>query len=183
MFHLSKYMSAKVCASLQLVRVCVCKKGWGFIIHCQELTLPFLFYPEMRKTFQTWHDLTEDDCWCAREHMFLNTCVCADHKNAVMVTRSIHRELNILTWLEWKTNTHMSVMTGEVWRTKRKQKQRGVKRKQICSETFWSQVSNSYHLLWSWGGRGCWEGHLQSLCTPALVMHTWCIFGGNAVTA
>ncbi len=53
------------CASVPSVYVCNWQTGWRFIIHCRELASLFLFHPEMRKTFQTWHCLIEDECECA----------------------------------------------------------------------------------------------------------------------
>ena len=59
------------CARVSEQHVCNWQTGWRFIIHCRELTSPFLFHPEMRKTFQTWHCLIG-----SVQHVWVLLCGC-----------------------------------------------------------------------------------------------------------
>lgn len=113
------------------VCVCACACGYSrcmcrFVIHRRELTSSFLFHPEMRKTFQTWHRLIEESecvyegfslcvCVCVSRCEFL--CVCVSAQVYFMIqkrTGQVTATLKSLPWLPgWcrgvehmKKNTH-----------------------------------------------------------------------------
>jgi len=201
MFHISKYMSTWMCECICGCTVCVCvwRTDRRFIIHCRELTSLFLFHPEMRKTFQTWHCLIEDDgsvCVCVRVSMCepLSVCFCAQVWVFVCASLLVYSRL-LLFWnvcngyqvsasdathshkhshsmcLCWQQSVKRWRTAGDLWGRQRSWKTFG--QRPVVKQT---QRWSSYRLLWSWAEWGCWVGRHPSVCTPALAACTLCIF-------